>query len=213
MSKTPRPLGYAELAELDVDALIKEYNRVADRINRRISRAGGVAKTGAKRLPVIRSRAAIARFRALPKTEQLVKVKMAEERASRPTFKAAVDQFRFSIKRTIRQSFMGHHLFGDYYGDWVNDLPDDELLSLWYEMEDIREADKNTPGENNGFWYLYRRAHIIGAEVEPITDYQSFRRALETTKRVMAYESTDLLQMTPTDRLRVISERTAFGGF
>lgn len=218
MPRTPRALGWEEIRELDVDELIKEYNRVADRINRRISRAGGVAKTGQQRVQPIRSKAAVARFRAAYAAGGSERQKLqgalwrAERRGAEPTVKQAMAGFKFDLKRAIRQTFMGQHLHGDYKGQWIDDLSPEALASLYWDMKPIIDTNEQFAGQGNAFWYLYRRAHMIGAEVKPITDEASFREAMSTVKNVMAVQQSDLAALDPSARLAAVSEKIVYGG-
>lgn len=211
--------GYEELNAMTGEELIKAYNRIAERVNKRITRAGGVKKTGMKRMPVLKTTTAKARFLREFKQNASAKVKQVAQ-ADESTANAYVwrhnrnvrGEFKRDLKRTIRQSFAGHSLSTGYKGTWVNKLTPEELDDIIDRMAKINEMYDKTPGgQRNTFWYIYRKSHIIGKENKPITSKADFMKALNTVEQVAIYEKANFDQMTPTERARQIALKVSSG--
>ena len=219
-----KEFGYEELKDMTPEQLLKTYNTLGERINKRITKAGGRKAVVTPYVTIIRSPGRIKSFlkRAADYSkggdrEKIIKdiyQLLSPERSVpvRPDDKY-FKEFKDEVKRTIRQTFLAHELSGDYKGEWVDRLSAAELQEYATRIEKIKSYDLETPGgSQNAFWYMYQKAHIVGGAVNPITSREMFDEALRTAEAVYKKE-TALDQMTQDQRAAAVSEGVKRGRY
>lgn len=211
--------GFEELNAMTGEELIKAYNRVAERVNKRITRAGGVAKAGQARMPVLRSDKAKAQFLSTFKQnarmiiEEIMRNDIARLRLTNAklTGKTA-DYFKDEVRRTIRQSYAGEHLHGDYRGEWLDTLSAGELASIKSRVDRLKYQYADTRGGlKNVLWYIYRKSHIIGGEHPAMASKELFMQALKDAEEVNIAEMVRYAGKRPEEITKMIAKQVKAG--
>lgn len=139
--------GYERLNNMNPDELLTVYNRIAERTNRRISRAKGHANIGyqlnTKRLPVIKSAKAKSDFLAKAEDKKRNKknrrkmVAMVYEAEQLSEMTSTVGELNTAREDTIQdikvlvgQSYINQHHDEAFHSGWVDALTDEQLQEL-----------------------------------------------------------------------------------
>ena len=135
--------GYEQINNLKPDELLTVYNRIAERTNRRVSRAAGHANIGyqlnTSRLPVIKSAKAKAEFlaKAEDKKSHRKMVAMVYEAEQLSEMTSTVRELNTAREDTIKdikvlvgQSYINQQHDEAYHSGWVDALTDEQLQVL-----------------------------------------------------------------------------------
>ena len=135
--------GYEQLNNLKPDELLTVYNRIAERTNRRVSRASGHANIGyqlnSKRLPVIKSAKDKSEFlsKARGKKNHRKMVAMVYEAEQMSEMTSTVRELNTAredviqdIKVLVGQSYINQHHDEAFHSGWVDALTDEQVQEL-----------------------------------------------------------------------------------
>lgn len=185
-----RMFSYEELNDMTGEELLAAYNRVAERINRRISRAGGTVATGQRTMRVIKSQKARAEFlkdfkKARVRTVKRVygAVKDVQAKTQREQNITYRKERREALRRFVRQSYVGRELDKGYKATWVNRLTNAEFDKLMKPLDKYGLGDITNSYE---FLYYYYMAHIVGRDIIAVHNKEEMEYAIETA--IKAYK-------------------------
>lgn len=188
--------GYEQLNNLKPDELLTVYNRIAERTNRRISRAAGHPNIGyqqnTKRLPVIKSAKAKSEFlsKASGKKSHRKIVSMVYEAEQLSEMTSTVRELNSAREATIKdikvlvgQSYINQHHDEAFHSGWVDNLTDEQLQELRKRRRRITKGAM----DSDQFIYLIEEVFLnTNYEFEAIRSYEDIIALYDNMEAAMS---------------------------
>ena len=187
--------GYEQLNNLKPDELLTVYNRIAERTNRRVSRAAGHANIGyqlnTSRLPVIKSAKGKSDFltKAEGKKSHRKMVAMVFEAEQLSEMTSTVRELKTARKDTIKdikvlvgQSYINQQHDEAYHSGWVDNLTEEQLQELRKRRRRITIGAM----DSDQFIYLIEEVFLnTNYEFEAIRSYEDIIELYDNMEAAM----------------------------
>lgn len=177
---------YEDLLKMSSEERLTIYNRTAERVNRRISRAAHqeafFEQPEVKRPAVFRSKAGKERFTGSKAGEQAAAIVRLQNAPVKTVaeIRKEPDDFKTKLKQLIGMSYNGLKTDDAYKAEWIDELSPEELRYLYNRM---KQLDIDPSSVDFTVWYRVKRALIAGHKMKPIRSYQDMRNMLTNLRR------------------------------